>query len=496
MTRDIPCKRGPHERQTQVLKNPQIVVLGGGPGGLCAAWNLAQDGYQVTVFEKELVCGGQSITFERDGYRYDLGPHNIHPQRRSIIDFLKRNLGAEFIQHNFHSQILFQGRRINYPFVGVDILRSLDAMTLATCGLSYLYSRFRAAFLPFAQDDGTFQTWIVNRFGRRFYDIFFGPYSEKVWGMPADQLSDVVAKKRIVVSSIADLVHALFSNKEKYHPENPRVLENYYPQQGVGAISDFFVAGIEGAGGKIIRGAKISRLVQSDGMIRAIEFDRCGQHERLEFDRAAGGRVLSTIPLNEMVLLIEGDVPEDIKSAARGLDFSSEVFLYINVNKPDILRVPVLYFSDSEFRFNRIYDVGIFSRKMVPPGKNAICLEITCTKGDSLWNMPDEELFELCLKPLERNGLLRRLDVEGYHTRRLTHAYPRFRVGYQEKLNAIFRYLSTISNLSTFGRQGLFSYANVDDVLWMGFEVSKNIHYRDRLHLSIEELLPQYVPFY
>lgn len=476
----------------------KIIVLGAGPGGLCAAWNLVQDGHRVTVLEKEPVCGGQSITFKKEGYRYDLGPHNIHPQRKSIINFLKGNLGEDFVKHNFYAQIYFRGKRINYPFVGVDVLKSLSFFTAAKCGLSFALSHALSFFIPKFKDDGSYKTWIVNRFGRAFYNIYFGPYSRKVWGVPAEQISDIVAKKRVAVSGIIELIHSIIFKQQFYHPENPSMIENFYPQEGVGAIADFFVKGIRDGGGEIIVGAKVNKIVSRSGVIKEVNYVKDGKVVSLSFDsdKAGRGKVISTIPINEMVLMLEDtQKSEAVKNAAEGLDFTSEVFLYMNINKPHIFGAPLLYFSEAHFPFNRVYDVGIFSRRMVPQGKNALCLEITCNYDDQVWNMDDGAIFEKCIVPLEKHNLLKRSDVESFHTRRLAQAYPRFRVGYEKKLNTIFNYLHGISNLTSLGRQGLFSYANVDDVIWMGFEVAKHVGYEERLSLPIRELLPQYIAF-
>lgn len=480
-------------------KSPlKIVILGAGPSGLCAAWNLVQDGHQVTVIEKEPVCGGQSITFQENGYKYDLGPHNIHPQRKSIINFLKGNLGNEFVHHKFSSQIYFRGHRIDYPFVGVDILKSMDLFTIISCILSFILSRISSFFMPKFKDNGNYKTWIINRFGRKFYNIYFGPYSEKVWNMSASEISDIVAKKRIAVSGIIELIHSIIFKQQKYHPENPSTTDNYYPQNGVGSIIDFFVRGILEGGGKIITRAAIEKVVVNQFNIKQIFYSINGKTECFNFQlegENSACKVLSTIPINELIMMLEGDVPEAVETAARQLDFTSEVFLYLNVDKPNIFNIPLLYFSEPEFPFNRIYDVGIFSREMVPEGKNALCLEISCKYNDEIWNMDNDTLFKKCLEPLEKHNLLSSKDIETYHTRRLKHAYPCFRVGYERKLNTIFNYISRIRNFYSFGREGLFVYANVDDAIWMGFEIAKNVNYCDRIGLTIKELLPSYISF-
>jgi protoporphyrinogen oxidase len=474
----------------------KALVIGGGPAGLCAAWNLAQDGHRVVVLEKEAVWGGLALTFERKGFRYDLGPHNIHSRRESVLRFLKGILGERFVEYRPILQIHFRGRRIAYPLVGLDVLRSIPAWTALLCGASFVATRALSVFLPGQGDDGSYETWVVNRFGRRFYDIFFGPYSAKVWGIPPRELSDIVARKRIAVRSIGELIRGVLVKRESYHPENARVIRNYYPAGGVGEICDYFAAGIRAAGGEIRTGCSVERLALEDHTITSVGYVRDGRRET--FELAGDGepwQVLSTAPINDLVGMLEGSVPEPVRTAASGLDFTSEVLLYLNLDGERAFDVHLLYFSESVFPFNRIYDIRLFSPEMVPPGKNALCLELTCTRGDALWQAEPREVFERCIGVLERHGLLARSRVEDFHVRRLTHAYPRFRMGYQARLNRVLEFVDSLQNLVTFGRQGLFTYSNVDDAIWMGFEVAKSLAYRKRMPLPLRELLPTYIDF-
>ncbi|MCG2680070.1 MAG: FAD-dependent oxidoreductase [Kiritimatiellae bacterium] len=476
-----------------------ILVLGAGPAGLSAAWNLVQDGHKVTVLEKADVWGGQSLTFEDGGYRFDLGPHNIHSRHRAVLDFLSANLKDEWLERKLRAEIYFRRKRVEYPLVGIQVLKFLPWGTSFMCGVSFAWRRLLSLFLPAFKDNGTYETWVVNRFGRRFYDIFFGPYTQKTWGVPPSELSDVIGKKRIAVHSIVELIKSVLFKKESHHPENPRYIRQCYAKHGVGKISDFFAEGIVKGGGEIITGAKVKSLSIEGAEVTKLVYEKDGiatSIDRHDSSEGAGSwEVISTIPLNELILSIESKIPREVREAASALDFTSEVFLFLQVDGENIFNVPLLYFSEDEFPFNRIYDIRLFSEHMVPKGKNAVCLELTCREGDERWNMPDKKIFEICIAPLEKYGLLDRSRVEGYVVRRLKHAYPIFRVGFQKRLNRIYDYLFTIENLESFGRQGMFAYANVDDVIWMGFEVAKSLPYQKRMRLHLEELLPIYINY-
>jgi len=478
-----------------------IIIIGAGPGGLAAAWNLIQDGHRVIVLEKEDYTGGAASTFEKDGFRYDLGPHNLHPNRKSIIQFFHKILGNRLVPLvNPRLEVFFRGRRYKYPLTS-QIFSALPIFTSFLCGISFFWQRI-LLFLGLAtREDGSYKTWVTNRFGKRFYDIFFGPYTEKTWGFPASELSDIVAIKRIPVKQLSDLIRSLIFKTNPHDPKHSQThkdMVNVYPKSGVGEVSDFFVREIKKHGGEILTGCTVDGITLEGKWATGIHYSQNGERKYIDFRQGAGVKdwtIISTAAVNELILMAQGDVPEDVVQAARGLDFASMVFLYLNINKPDVFGNHLYYFSDDEFPFNRIYDVGLFSRDMVPPGKNALCLEFTCTFNDKIWNAPLDQIFEMAITPLEKNNLLKRTDVEGFHFRHLSHAYPRFRTGYQKKLRLIFNYLETVINLETFGRQGLFSYSNVDDVIWMAFQITEHVQYRDRFPLALEEIIPEYMDF-
>jgi protoporphyrinogen oxidase len=203
--------------------------------------------------------------------------------------------------------------------------------------------------------------------------------------------------------------------------------------------------------------------------------------------------LFSTMPINDFIAAMRFPVPAAVREAAAGLDYCSMSLLYLKVERERVFDVPIVYFSDPAVPFNRIYDVGQFSRECVPEGKTALCIEHTCNEGDAVWQKAPEELAEDALRILGQYGMLSKDDVEGLAIRRLTHSYPRFRVDFEDRMETILNYLSTLENVLTLGRQGLFCYANVDDALHMGFRATEMLRSVRKIGVDYAELFPNHV---
>jgi protoporphyrinogen oxidase len=464
------------------------IIIGAGPAGLCVGWNLSLDGVQVTLLEKNKETGGLSLTFSDDGYLFDLGPHNIHTIYPDIITFLKKSLEDDLSQHNPKVQIFFREHFVSYPLKGIHVFKALPVIVVIPAGLSFLWARIKM-FLRNPKNDNSFESWIKNRFGRILYNYYFGPYAQKAWKINASEISSYVAEKRVPLLSIRDYIRGMFKKQpQKFHSEDWAQIDHYYPRKGVGQITDYLTKGIVENNGRIENNVEILSI---DGNGRRVESVTYKQSDEV---RTIGTDFLfSSIPINDFIRMLNLDVPEEVKDAASGLDYCSESLLYIKTSRPNVFDTPLTYFSDPKIKFNRVYEVGSFSKECVPPGKSALCIEYTCNLEDSVWTASPEELFNDAIGVLEGLGMLDRKEVEGYLIRRITHAYPRFRIGFDERLKKILQYLSSLENVITLGRQGLFCYANVDDVLHMGFRATEMLSSISRKGIDYSELFPKYV---
>ncbi|MDP3839709.1 MAG: NAD(P)-binding protein, partial [Methylococcales bacterium] len=55
-------------------KTKHIVIIGAGPGGLCAGMLLSKRGFKVSIFEKNSDVGGRNRPINQDGFVFDTGP--------------------------------------------------------------------------------------------------------------------------------------------------------------------------------------------------------------------------------------------------------------------------------------------------------------------------------------------------------------------------------------------------------------------------------------
>lgn len=445
-------------------KRPAVVVLGAGLAGLSAGWLLARKGYQVVVLERETYCGGLAITKERDGFRYDLGPHNIHTAHAHVLQFLKREFKSLFT-HRPSFKIFRRSRFIDYPIHGPRVITSLRPLTIIPSMVSFILARC-ALFLREPRKEVSFRDWIVNRFGRVLHREYFHDYPRKVWGLETNRIHKYVAEKRVPALSVLQLIQGVFGRLSgASHPEFTD--ENFYLKLGIGELPKFFEEGLRASGGEIINSVRLESIERAGDDITSVTFRGHDRKPRL----LPCSHLLSTIPVNELLAMLP-DPPGDTIQAARDLTYRSTVLLFVQLRAELSLPGTILYFTEPEILFSRLYDVGRFSKSMIPEGKGLLCIEFPCQRDDEVWSMSDADLFAHALEVLETRGLVKANDVETSFTEKVSHSYPVFDTEYAIRLDSCFRYLRGFRNLLSYGRQGGFSYINTDGAIQQGFKAA------------------------
>jgi protoporphyrinogen oxidase len=434
------------------------IVLGGGVAGLSAACRLSRDSDRpVVVLEKNPWLGGLASTFEWEGCRLDLGPHRIYTVLPEIEKFILSILGSEVLRVRRQSSMRLSGRYLNYPVSFGEVFKALGPWVAARIPLSYLGARLTPWRYPEEQDQ-SYEDYISSRFGPYLYRLLFRDYAVKVWQDDPGDLSAQMAKIRLATPNL------LASAKEVFRPTGQGVVTEFlYPKGGIGRLSEGMGRKIEAAGGRIETGFEVTGLDVIDHRVKTIRGLQNGREVQYQ-----PGRVISTLPLPQLVHRLRPEPARPVLEAADGLPFASAILVYVLCDEPEIRPDCWLYFPEREIIFTRSYEMARFDRGNVPQGQSSLCLEIPCREGDSLWNLSDEEIVDRVFRDLENVQLGPAGKWKKSRVIRLRNVYPVYRTHYERDLEAVSSYLMQVQNLISTGRGGFFNYNNIDHSIDMG----------------------------
>ncbi len=452
-------------------KPKRVAVLGAGLAGLSCAWELARNGIQVYVLEKEDYVGGMAASFtyqneEGETFTYDFGPHRFHTRNDKLKKHVEELLGDNRRTAHRLSRIYLFRKFFDYPLKTKNVLVSLPAHLLVKAFLDYFWVRFLVRTGLKHIPDDNFEDWVIKRFGKTLYKIFFGTYTEKAWGMSPREISADWASQRITLLSLWDTVKKTLSPSKKNTPRT-LVTEFLYPEKGgIGEISRRYAEEITKMGGKIVTSAPVKTVERKKEKVVAIKYG--DGEDILEVDQ-----VLSTIPITSLLKAIHPPPPGEVLEAASNLHYIAIIFIYLVLDKPHVSPDSWIYLPEKHLTVHRISEFRNFSPSSAPQGKTMLSAEITCRQGDDIWKMDLESATRVAVSDLETVGLLRKEEVVDSFIRKMTHAYPVYDLRYKENLAPVRAFLATLENLETGGRQGLFRYNNMDQSIEMGLKMAQ-----------------------
>lgn len=444
----------------------RFVILGGGPAGLGCAYELGRSGVASVVIEKNPQIGGLCRTLQYKGYLFDIGGHRFLTKNREINQLWRLVLGKDLLRVKRRSRIYYRGHFLNYPLQLRNALQGLGWWEALLCLSSYLYARTLSP-----GDDTTFEGWMINRFGKRLYEIFFKTYTEKVWAVPCSQISSDWAIQRIQSLSLAKAICHALSHKGGKAPKTLSQ-EFFYPAKGPGLFFERLRDITEVYGARYQLNSEFKALYWKDACVTSVDVKRAdGDLENYEV-----GAVFSSIPLTLLIQRMKPEPPPAVISAAQNLKFRSFLVVNLILDKADLFPDQWLYIHAPGVRVSRIQNYKNWSPAMVPDtSTTSLGMEYFVTEGDRLWNLSDESMMNLALEELAHIGLARReLFLDGFVIR-VANAYPVYGPDYQTSLGIIRRFLSRFSNLQAMGRAGMFRYDNSDHALLTGLYAARNL---------------------
>ena len=440
-----------------------IVIIGAGPAGLTAAYELVERDIRPIVLEKADEVGGLARTEIYKGYRFDIGGHRFFTKVEAIQRLWQEVLGEDFLKVPRLSRIYYQGRFFNYP---LDFFNALSNLGIVE-SLLILLSYFKARLWPYREEE-TFQQWMINRFGQRLFKTFFQTYTEKVWGIPCHMIQADWAAQRIRgLSLMAAVFNALFgTNRAK-----TLINEFYYPVLGPGMMWQRFREIVESQGGQIHLNTEVIRLRREGRRIKSI----IAQHDEKKIE-ISGEHFISSMPLTELIARLDPPPPTDVVRAARKLNYRAFIIVGLIVDRADVFPDNWIYVHNPEVKVGRIQKFKNWSPAMVPdPQKTSLGMEYFCTEGDDTWTMSDAELIELATGELASLGLADAGEVVDGVVFRQPGAYPLYDRDYRKHVEVIQRFLATMDNLQTIGRNGMHRYNNQDHSVLTGMLAVRNL---------------------
>ena len=448
-----------------------VVIIGAGPAGLTAAYVLSKAGVESIVLEKDQAVGGIARTVNYKNYYFDIGGHRFFTKLKSVEDIWKEVLGEGLLRRNRFSRIYYNKKFFHYPLRPLNALMGLGVWNSILVIFSYLFSQL----FPSKQDE-TFEQWVSNRFGKRLFKLFFKTYTEKVWGISCQEISAEWAAQRVKgLSLITALKNAIIKSqsgtKDKRRVIKTLIDEFDYPKFGPGMMWQAMAEIIRRNGSQVLLGNEVEGIRWSGSKVESLEVKR---NEQIEL--FYGVDFISSMPISEALQKFKPEVPKEVLDAANDLKYRDFLTVVLIIDKPNLFPDTWIYIHDPEVKVCRIQNFKNWSPFMVPdPDKICLGLEYFCFEGDSLWNMPDDELIELAKRELETLGLVNKNDVEDGTVVRMAKAYPIYDSTYRKSLDVVRQFLSRFDNLQLVGRNGMHQYNNQDHSMLTAMLAAENI---------------------
>jgi protoporphyrinogen oxidase len=452
-----------------LAKRRDVIILGGGLAGLSAGYVLAQAGTPVDVIEAGHDVGGLARTIEHNGFRFDLGGHRFLTSNKAVQDFVTDLLGKDLVQAPRSSKIFLRGRYFDYPLKPANALFGLGIPATIRILSDYCRERLVTTYGPAV----SLEDWVVRRFGRAMFDLYFRDYSEKVWGLPCSEISAEWVSKRIAGLSLWEAIKNAFSKRsgKGIHTLADRFL---YPSLGIGRISERLREGIESRN-RVRTDTQVLRISHEGWTIKSVMLGCGDQVEEIE-----APEFVSTIPLTSLVHMLHPAVPTAVREAARDLRFRDLIVVAVMIDAEQVTDLSWMYLPEKKITLGRIHEPKNWSPLMAPPGKTHLVAEYFCSRADAIWNASGAELTDRTAADLSGLGLFSIDRVIDSRVVRVPRAYPILDTGYHARHARIMHYLSRFKNLHIAGRSGTFQYLNMDHAIESGMDAGVAILGKDR----------------
>jgi protoporphyrinogen oxidase len=491
----------------------KALIIGAGPAGLTAAYELVhRTDIQPIVLEMSEYMGGISRTVRYKGNRMDIGGHRFFSKSDRVMAWWMKIMPVEASQvisyqgkhrevtadgaaggdrvmliRSRKSRIYFLRQFFDYPIqLTGQTIRQLGATRMVKIGASYA-----ASLLHQIKPEKTLEQFLINRFGRELYLTFFKSYTEKVWGVPCNEISAEWGAQRIkglsITKAVGHFLSKAFGRKSsgdiaQKQTETSLIEKFMYPKLGPGQLWEYVAEDVKAKGGEIRTGWQVDRLHTDEFRIVSAEavHAETGERETIEADY-----FFSTMPVKELMRCLDAPVPEKVLEVSDGLVYRDFITVGVLLRKLKIhddtpqgaklLADNWIYIQEPDVLVGRMQIFNNWSPYLVADPENAwIGLEYFCYETDDLWKMPEAAMIELAKAEMEKIGIIDRAEVLDACVIRVPKTYPAY-FGAYERFEEIKSYISRFDNLFLIGRNGMHKYNNQDHSMLTAMTAVDNI---------------------
>ena len=434
---------------------PHVVILGGGPAGCGAAYQLRRtQKARVTLLERGTALGGNAGSFSWGNQWLDYGSHRLHHAvDPDILADIRTMLGDDLRDRVRHGRIRLRGKWLHFPIQTTDLLRRLDKRFAAGMARDMVLRNIRRR-VP----EDTFASVLLASLGPTMCEHFYFPYARKLWGREPEELSGIQARKRVTAGSFTKLIRRLVKPPGGGH--------FYYMRRGYGQISEAYAAEAARLGANIETGTtatSIRRGIDSDASW-LVTAEKNGERRDIHADH-----IWSTIPITLLSRMIKPAPPTSVIDAAAQIQYRAMVLVYIQLPVDKFTTTDAHYFPEANVRITRLSEPNNYFGLAEPHGTTVLCGEYPCDVDDEIWSATDEALSQRMLDDMKVAGLSAPKQPSAVLVKRLKQAYPIYLKGYEKPFGVLDDWATSLPNLLVYGRQGLFAHDNTHHALFMAY---------------------------
>lgn len=451
-----------------ISKKKRVVILGAGPAGLGAAYYLSLKGHSVSVIDRAHYLGGASASFKIKDYIVDYGPHAFHIKNKEIVKIVEDLVGDDCVKVKRNSRLILDGKNLQYPLNIKEALFKISPILSFKIIFDYLKVKAVRAINPKKHKIGSFEDWGIDAFGYTLYRLAFGDYSEKMWGISGKKLARELAQQKLLKLDLKKLILKVFGFGDSTLEGGIKEFYDLYPRFGIGTIFDKMSEAIlKENGSKIHLDAQVTGIESIEGKAAKVHIKNSEKKEVIVADY-----IVSSIPLKYLANYLIPQGGEKLSEILAPLNYRDVRIIYIVLDKDYYSDVHWFYLLDPHFRFNRLSEQKNLNKESSPAGKTVISLDISCNRGDRIWNMHDDELFKIALSDIGHMGI-KKSHILDYFTLKLEDVYPIYNLGFKNNFDELIKILSKFRNVYSTGRQGLFLNNDIHDSMEMGMLAAK-----------------------